>query len=71
MKRLLSFFSGVLTGALMGAMVALLFTPESGENLRSKIQEQALTLRDEVKKAAAERRAELEEQLRGLRAPLE
>jgi gas vesicle protein len=71
MKRMLSFFSGVLTGALVGAMVALLLTPESGENLRSRIQEQTLSLRDEIKKAAAERRAELEEQLKNLRAPME
>ncbi len=69
MNRFLSFFAGVISGALVGAVVAILLAPVSGEDLRIQIQERASYVQDEVKKAAAERRAELEEQLAALRSP--
>lgn len=69
MNRFLSFFVGVVSGALVGAVVAIILTPVSGEDLRIQIQERASYVQEEVKKAAAERRAELEEQLAALRSP--
>lgn len=69
MKRMMNFLTGVISGALVGATVALLLTPASGEELRSQIQDRAITLQEEVKEAAAARRAELEEQLETLRVP--
>lgn len=69
MNRFLSFFAGVVSGALVGAVIAIIMTPVSGEDLRIQIQERASYVQDEVKKAAAERRAELEEQLAALRSP--
>ena len=69
MNRFLSFFAGVISGALVGAVVAIILTPVSGEDLRIQIQERASYVQEEVKKAAAERRAELEEQLAALRSP--
>ena len=69
MNRFLSFFAGVLSGALVGAAVALLLAPASGEDLRIQIQERATYIQDEVKRAASERRLELEEQLSALRSP--
>lgn len=69
MNRFLSFFAGVISGALVGAVVAIILTPVSGEDLRIQIQERAGYVQEEVKKAAAERRAELEEQLAALRSP--
>lgn len=69
MNRLLSFFAGVVSGALVGATIAILLAPVSGEEMRIQIQERSAYIQDEVKKAATERRAELQEQLSALRAP--
>jgi gas vesicle protein len=65
----MNFLSGVLAGALVGATLALLLTPESGGDLRGQIRDRAQSLQDEMRRAAAERRAELEEQLAAMRAP--
>ena len=66
MNRILAFTAGALCGALVGALVALLLTPMSG----AELQEQARTRFEEVveegRKAADQRRAELERQLRQL-----
>lgn len=69
MRRLLNFLSGIVVGGLVGATLALLFTPSSGEQLRLQLQERVNQVREDVKQAAAERRAELESQLAGLRSP--
>ena len=69
MKRMMSFLSGAMMGALVGATLALLFTPTSGEGLQEQLRGRVMVLQEEVKKAATERRAELEEQLASLRAP--
>jgi len=58
-----------MMGALVGATLALLFAPTSGEELRFQIQDQSMRVQQDVKHAAAERRVELEEQLAALRAP--
>ncbi|HKZ84702.1 MAG TPA: YtxH domain-containing protein [Anaerolineae bacterium] len=66
MNRFMAFAAGALCGALVGAVVALLLTPMSG----AEMQEQARTRFDEIveegRKAAEQRRAELERQLRQL-----
>lgn len=69
MRRFFSFLSGVLVGGVIGAVVALLFAPASGEELLSDVQDRATTLREEVRSAAQTRRAELERQLADLRKP--
>ncbi len=69
MQRVLSFLSGVLTGALVGAAVALLFAPVSGEEVRLQIQERSIRLKDDIKTVADTRRAELERELAALRSP--
>ncbi|MCK5315175.1 MAG: YtxH domain-containing protein [Anaerolineales bacterium] len=69
MRRVINFISGALIGAVVGALFALLFAPSSGETLRSQIQEQVITIQEEVKRASSERRAELEQQLTALRSP--
>ena len=63
------FFAGFILGGLIGAAVALLLAPSSGEDLRGKIQAEAERVRTEVEKAASDRRIELEKQLSELRAP--
>lgn len=69
MKRFVSLLAGFLTGAVVGATLAILFAPSSGQELQAQIQDRYYGLRDEVTEAAAQRRAELEEQLAALRAP--
>jgi gas vesicle protein len=69
MQKLFSFFTGVIMGGLVGATVAILLAPSSGEEMRGRIQERSIQLRDEIKTVAEERRAELERELENLRAP--
>ncbi len=69
MRRFMSFLAGVMLGSITGAVIALLFTPESGEDLRGHAQDRYRLIEAEVRKAAAERRAELEKQLSELRKP--
>lgn len=68
MSKFLSFLSGALLGATIGATIALLLTPTSGEDLRMQIQDRRAYIESEVRKAAKEKRAELENQLAHLRA---
>jgi gas vesicle protein len=69
MNKMISFLTGVVMGALVGATVAILMAPSSGEELRGQIQERSIQLTDDIKSVAAERRAELERELASLRAP--
>jgi gas vesicle protein len=69
MRQAFSFFVGIMMGALVGATIAILFAPVSGENLRFQIQERSIQLRDEIKAVAESRRAELERELAALREP--
>ena len=69
MRRVMSFLSGAVMGGLVGATMALLFAPSSGDTLRDQIQDRANRIQEEVKKAAADRREELEQQLNELRSP--
>jgi gas vesicle protein len=69
MRQVFNFFLGIITGGLIGATLAILLTPVSGENLRFQIQERSIQLKDEIKSVAEERRAELERELATLREP--
>jgi gas vesicle protein len=69
MQKLIGFLSGAIMGALVGATLTLLLTPESGKDLQAQLRERIQMIQAEVKKAAAGRRAELEQQLATLRAP--
>lgn len=71
MRRAMSYLSGALMGGLVGATLALLLTPASGDELRGQIQARGQNIQDEIKAAAATRRAELEAQLAELRKPIE
>jgi len=69
MRQFFSFFTGAIMGVLVGATLALLFTPSSGEEMRTQLQERTRRLQEEIRQAAATRREELEHQLAALRAP--
>ncbi|OGN92351.1 MAG: hypothetical protein A2Y88_15180 [Chloroflexi bacterium RBG_13_48_10] len=69
MRRVFSFFTGMIIGGLVGATIAILIAPTSGEEVRTQLQERSIRLRDEIKAVADARRAELERELATLRAP--
>lgn len=69
MRSITRFLEGFIIGGLVGAAVALLLAPYSGEELRTQMQNEASRIRAEVSQAAQQRRAELEQQLAALRAP--
>jgi len=69
MRRALGFFIGATLGGMVGAVLALLFTPLSGDELRTQINERTASLTAEVRQAAATKRIELQERLEDLRAP--
>jgi gas vesicle protein len=63
MRKTISFFAGVLAGALVGSVAALLLTPDSGSHIQEQLQTRAQRLIDEGRKAAAAQRAEMAAQL--------
>ncbi|MBN1537114.1 MAG: YtxH domain-containing protein [Anaerolineales bacterium] len=69
MRKFFSLVSGMFMGALVGATLAILLAPESGESLRAELRERAGRFRQDIIDASAARRSELEEQLAALRAP--
>jgi gas vesicle protein len=68
-NKLIAFLAGAALGGLVGATLAVLMAPYSGEELRGRAQGRYLEIRSQVTEAAAARRAELEQQLQALRAP--
>lgn len=71
MRRMFGFLIGVFVGALVGATIALLLTPESGEELRGEIRQRGERFASQIRSAADERRIELRSRLEALRAPRE
>lgn len=67
MRKFFSFVTGALSGALVGVVAALLMTPASGDELRGGAQSRLDGFLDELRKASAQRRAELESQLEALK----
>ncbi len=69
MRRFVALFAGLLTGALVGSVLALLFAPTSGKTMQERIADAVDRLAGEVRTAAADRRQELEGELEKLRQP--
>jgi len=69
MRRFINFFIGATIGGFLGALFALMLAPSSVEEIRLEMRERVARLQNELRQAAAQRRAELEEQLATLRAP--
>jgi gas vesicle protein len=56
-----AFVSGFLVGGLVGAAIALLMAPQSGEETRTMIRDKGLELKDQVEQTAAEARSKAEQ----------
>jgi gas vesicle protein len=69
MRKFASFTIGALVGALVGATLSLLFTPESGTELRTQIRDRAGAFSAEIREAFNNKRIELQDRLETLRAP--
>ncbi len=62
------FLAGFLIGTLLGAVIILLITPQSGKDLQQGVRTRVDDLMTEGREAAAVRRAELEARLTELKA---
>ena len=62
MDKTLDFLGGLLLGALVGASVAILLAPKSGADTQAALRARVDGVIEEGRRAAAERRAELEAQ---------
>jgi gas vesicle protein len=64
MRKMLAFVAGAMCGAIVGSVAALLLAPMSGGEMRQQARQRFEEIVAEGRKAAEERRAELERQLR-------
>ncbi|NPV77220.1 MAG: YtxH domain-containing protein [Anaerolineae bacterium] len=67
MRRFGFLVLGAAVGGLLGAVLAMLLAPSSGPQLRTNLRNRGIALVDEVKKAAAEKRLMLEQEINELR----
>jgi gas vesicle protein len=67
MRSFWNFLSGMVLGAAVGAVTALILAPESGSQLRKDIRREIDEILNEGRRAASDRRSELEDQLAQLR----
>lgn len=68
MNKLFSFLAGMLCGALVGAVLVLLLTPASGEQLRSDAITRWETAMAEARQAMDDKRKEMEEQFQQMKS---
>jgi gas vesicle protein len=63
MKTLGRFLSGLILGSIAGSLLALLLTPASGNDVRKRVKDNILYVKNEVQSAARERSEELKKEL--------
>jgi gas vesicle protein len=68
MSKLFSFLAGMLCGALVGTVLALLLTPASGEQIRAQAADRWETAMSEARQAMEQKRHELEAQFEQMKA---
>lgn len=68
MRKFGNLVMGALLGGLVGSSLAILFAPAPGEKTRREINDYFSNLQTEVNRAAEEKRAELEAQLKTMRS---
>ena len=69
MNKIENFLVGAAIGLAVGATLAILLAPSSGEELRDNIKLEIQRIQDEMQQAGEAKRIELEQQLALLRAP--
>ncbi len=69
MRKMFGFLVGLFVGGLVGAAIALLFAPESGDSFRGKVEQRTSGFFGEIRSAVEERRKALEDQLASMRSP--
>ncbi len=62
MNRYFSFLAGIICGAVVGAAAALLFAPESGQELRADMVARWEDALDEARQAMEQTRKDLQNQ---------
>lgn len=67
MRRFMTFLAGAMCGALVGSVAALLLAPSSGEEMQTRIRDQASSIQGEIQGAYESRMAQLEAELESLR----
>lgn len=67
MNKFFSFAAGILSGAVVGAMAALLLAPESGDQLREDARARWELALSEAKEAMEETRRQKEEEFRRMK----
>ena len=67
---LVRFVSGLFVGLLVGGAAALLFAPRSGEETVAMLRERAELVIEDGRRAAQERKAELEAQFAEAKRPV-
>lgn len=63
-----AFVTGFMVGGLIGAAVALLLAPQSGEETRVLIRDKGIELRDQVESTASDARVRAEEMAQDARS---
>ena len=63
MGKVVRFFTGFLSGLAFGALLALMWAPYTGPDLRSRAEERVRLVLEEGRRAAEDRRRELLRQL--------
>lgn len=66
--RVMNFIAGFLGGVVIGAVIVLLMAPQSGSDLQEEVRARFDGIVEEGRKAAAARRAELENRLANLKS---
>lgn len=63
MRTIRRFINGLIIGTIFGSLIALLFAPEKGSELRAKVLSRIQEISSQFKQAADQRKAELEEEI--------
>ncbi len=68
MSKFSSFITGTMIGGLVGSALVLLFTPFTGNQLQTNVCGYIQNIKDEVRLAGEQKKAELEAELETLRS---
>jgi gas vesicle protein len=69
MSKVTGFLAGLMSGAIVGSVSALLLAPMSGRDLQTRAKDQFDHLVEDARSAAESKRVQLEAQLEAMKAP--